>query len=376
MAISYFGGKKSIGENFIYPYFPKNIKTYIEPFSGAFWLYFNLKHDYSECKDIIYNDLNKYMVNLYYCSKDYKKLLDRFNYHLNDPNGLLYCSYKEGTEEYKTFYKELYYSYNSTNKKTKDFLDNTNFEIGDFDAAVLYSFLILSTFNSCYPNSSSGCAATSKGKLKLHAFLNKLNNEGYQNKFKNITKFENLDFEELIKKYDSEDTYIYLDPPYWSPKGERVDWYGVKDENLFGMKSHERLANLLKTTKAKWSLSYYYFDDLEKWFPKDKYFWTSKEFFKSSASGSKDTKEGTEEKGEELLIMNYDPSQIECKVPMDKPKKVTKVKSKLTETKIQDLHTLTVSEEKKEFNKVLKEEVKKIPKEEVKKIDNDDDFWN
>lgn len=373
MCINFFGGKNKIGE-FIYPFFPNNFKTYVEPFSGAFWLYFNLKHDFSNVSNIIYNDINKYLVNLITCSKDYIKLLERFNYHLNDKKGLLYTNLIPDSQEWKDFYKELYYSYNSNNKKTKDFLDQPNFTIPDYDAAVLYAFLHTSTFNGCFPNTSSGCAATSKGKLKLQAFLNKLKHSGYQNKFKNITTIENLDFETLIKKYDSNNTYFYLDPPYFSESGDRLDWYGAKDEDIFGFKSHERLANLLKKTKAKWSLSYYYYDDLEKWFPKDEYFWVSKEFFRSSASGSKKTKEGSENKGEELLIMNYD---YDC-ISGIKPKKIKKVVQELSIEQKEHLQT--------SFHEVVEDAsglyeasgIKEIMNVEPKKpnIENDDAFWN
>jgi len=50
------------------------------------------------------------------------------------------------------------------------------------------------------------------------------------------------------------------------------------------------------------SLSYYHFDLLEDWFPRDKYIWEVKEFAKA-ASGTKGKKQNM---GEELLIMNYD----------------------------------------------------------------------
>ena len=48
-------------------------------------------------------------------------------------------------------------------------------------------------------------------------------------------------------------------------------------------------------------MSYYYFDDLEKWFPKDSYRWEEKEFAKSAMAKSGKT----QTKGRELLIMNY-----------------------------------------------------------------------
>ena len=58
----------------------------------------------------------------------------------------------------------------------------------------------------------------------------------------------------------------------------------------------------LKNCKSKFSLSYYYFDLLEEWFPKDEYIWKEKEFVKAAAAkpGVKQTK------GTELLIMNYE----------------------------------------------------------------------
>jgi hypothetical protein len=115
---------------------------------------------------------------------------------------------------------------------------------------------------------------------------------------------------EIINKYDSTGTFMYLDPPYNSveKKGSNDDvrssWYGTKDE--FGQKDHITLLKLLKTTKSRWALSYYYYPELEEYLPKDKYTWITKDFFRSSASFS----ETKSEKGTELLILNYDPKHI------------------------------------------------------------------
>jgi DNA adenine methylase len=100
----------------------------------------------------------------------------------------------------------------------------------------------------------------------------------------------------VIKKYDSPTTYFYNDPPYYIV-GEG-DYYSNHD---FNRNDHERLANTLKNMKGKFSMSYYYFPELEEWFPKDQYRWESKSFAK--AAGAK--KGEKQSMGEELLIMNY-----------------------------------------------------------------------
>jgi hypothetical protein len=53
--------------------------------------------------------------------------------------------------------------------------------------------------------------------------------------------------------------------------------------------------------KGKFSLSYYHFDLLDEWFPREEYTWKEKEFSKTAMaiSGKAQTK------GVELLIMNY-----------------------------------------------------------------------
>ena len=54
--------------------------------------------------------------------------------------------------------------------------------------------------------------------------------------------------------YDAEDTYMYLDPPYArfndlknDDDGRRLFWYGCDTENTFGISSHRRLLELLKS---------------------------------------------------------------------------------------------------------------------------------
>jgi len=97
-----------------------------------------------------------------------------------------------------------------------------------------------------------------------------------------------------MKKWDGKNSYFYQDPPYMGTE----KFYSKHD---FGKNDHERLSNHLKNINGKFSLSYYYFEQLEEWFPKTEYNWQSKLFKKAAAAkyGKKQTN------GEEFLIMNY-----------------------------------------------------------------------
>lgn len=290
---SYFGGKNRF-ETFIKPYVPNNYKIYLEPFSGSFGVYFFL--DMPKHTNVIFNDINKDQTNLVACSHDYDNFYTYLKNELENQNGILYCKETE-PDLIKKHYKELYYKLKNSNFR------NEEFNIPDFKRASQYAFLLTSAFSSC-----SYTAAGFSG-FKLKTFLNKLKNIQLQNKLSKIQSFETLDFEEIIKKYDSEDTFIYLDPPYnsldkiGSNENIRSSWYGTKE---FNQEAHIRLLELLKTTKSRWALSYYYFPALEEYLPKDKYFWITKDFFRSSASFS----ENKDIKGSELLILNYDPNHI------------------------------------------------------------------
>jgi site-specific DNA-adenine methylase len=302
----YFGGKSSsVFKELINSKIPKTgIKTYLEPFSGSFSTY--MDDDQLKFDVVIYNDKNRHQVNLYKCCSNPEKFLP---YLENLKNTLLHTEESDTLKKWN-FYKKIYHEYTKN-----QFLDDMNFEIGDFEKAAIYAFLITSSFSSVYPR-GGGFSGYKKDKdrLKLDVLINKLEKNKYTEKLKSITEFLNIDFEELITKYDAEDTYLYLDPPYFRPdeNGEddakRLFWYGADKEGVFGPASHRRLLELIKKSKCRWSLSYYYFPLLEELLPKDKYFWFEKEVFRSSAQGGNNSVLKTEQsKGVEILILNYNP---------------------------------------------------------------------
>jgi DNA adenine methylase len=75
--------------------------------------------------------------------------------------------------------------------------------------------------------------------------LNKLKKiDDYQNRLKDI-KIYNKSYEEIIKKYDSPDTFFYLDPPYEASEGL------YKDPVI----DYDEMRNILDKVKGKWLVS-------------------------------------------------------------------------------------------------------------------------
>lgn len=269
--ISYIGGKSRIGK-WIKDYIPYNIETYVEPFGGAFWVFFNLDVEkYTNLNNVIYNDFNPLNTNLLKCVKQHKEFYNVIkNYKSQD------------RDMFNSFQKEIF---------------DENFKINKdccFETGVKYAYVLTQIFSGSKPATSNFIDLKGKYRSKFDSFKDKLIKDKWIKYFDKINIFENLDFQELILKYDSNNTYFYCDPPYF--KTEK--YYSKHD---FGYDDHERLANILKNIKGKFSLSYYDFDQLSDWFPKDYYRWESKSFKKSAAakSGKK------QNDGEELLIMNY-----------------------------------------------------------------------
>ena len=96
--------------------------------------------------------------------------------------------------------------------------------------------------------------------------MDKLKNNKFREHFDKITFVENMDFQEVIEKYDSPTSYFYTDPPYWKTE----NYYSNHD---FDRSDHERLADCLKNSEGRYSLSYYDFPLLQTWFPYTDYKW-------------------------------------------------------------------------------------------------------
>lgn len=106
---------------------------------------------------------------------------------------------------------------------------------------------------------------------------------------------ENLPYVEVIKRYDSEDTLFYCDPPYLNTGG----YYG---KDCFALENHYRLSELLHGVKGKAMITHYQnslYDDLYGG-------WNRYEY--SSFKGSHKANPGTEKpRTTEILYTNFLP---------------------------------------------------------------------
>jgi DNA adenine methylase len=272
MPVSYIGGKSRIGK-WIRNYITEDIETYVECFGGMYWTFFSIQlPKYKNLKTVVYNDFNPLNVNVFNCVRNYKEFYD-----------VIKTYDSQNKELFNKFQKELF---------DKDFV--VDLSKPDYHTASKYLYLLTQVWSGTNPEKGKFIDLKGKYTSKFDSFKKKLQSPKWQAYFDKITVTENMDFEDVITKYDSPTTYFYCDPPYY-----KTENYYANHE--FGLQTHERLSNSLKSMKGKFSLSYYYFDNLSEWFPSNKYAWANRQFAKASmATAGKEQSKATE-----LLIMNY-----------------------------------------------------------------------
>ena len=278
--LSYIGGKSKIGK-WIVPFYPNEMETYVETFGGMFWCFFNMNMgQFPNLKKVVYNDFNPLNYNLFQCVQNPSELQRAMNAIPVQQLGVVDTPL-ELKEKFKLFQSEIFAE---------------NVVIGDFnyEMAAKYAYVLTQVFSGSKPETSSFIDLKGKYKSKYLTFRDKLSKPDWVEHFLKITDVENMDFQEVIEKYDSPSTYTYLDPPYWKTE----NYYNNHD---FDRADHERLANVLNNVQGKFSLSYYDFDLLHEWFPEDRFRWERKAFAKAAAA-----KKGVKQNmSEELLILNY-----------------------------------------------------------------------
>ena len=228
--IPYLGNKSNISE-FLKQYVPKNPTKWIEPFGGGFGLYFNLDlREYSNT-EFIYNDINPLNCILFQRLKDQEFILKVKNTNVN--KDVFESSYDNIVDK-------------ESKKKSKKVIKS-----GDSDEKALSWLIIL-----CCGDSKDLMSKEYKGNSAFEILKYKL--PRYSEYFNRI-QISNLDYKDVLKQHDSEDTFFYLDPPY-------VGFENYYVNNTFKGESHTELSKEIKLLKGKSLLSYYKFDKLEDWY--------------------------------------------------------------------------------------------------------------
>jgi DNA adenine methylase len=279
--ISYIGGKARIGK-WIAPQIPNDIETYVEGFSGMFWVFFNMDlKNYPNLKTVVYNDYNGLNANLMKWAKQYDVLREALSHY---PCQQL--KVEDTPPEYAVMFKEY-----------QKLVFNDNLVITDensLEVACKYVYVLTQVFSGSKPETASYMDYKGVYRCKVLIFMDKLNNPKYREHLDRITFVENMDFQTVVEKYDSPTTYFYMDPPYYKTE----NYYS---NHIFTIETHQRLATCLQNVQGKFGLSYYDFPQLSEWFPKEQYVWKEKVYKKAAAA----KKDGTQNEGIELLIMNY-----------------------------------------------------------------------
>ena len=225
MLIPYLGDK-SKHQDLILPNLPKNFTHWVEPFGGGFGLYFTLDiwNDYPNIQ-FIYNDQNHYNTILFK--------------HLKLPEFIQQVK-KFGEVPGRGFFmtsgfpEEQIYTIENSQDESK---------------IALAWLLLLCCSRPTHIGQYSGNSKFEIFKLQIGLL---------EEHFRRLDVY-GLDYKDVIQKFDSPSTFFYLDPPYF---GHETDYLN----HTFTQKSHLELANILKTIKGKFMLSYQWFDGLDTWY--------------------------------------------------------------------------------------------------------------
>lgn len=265
--INWYGGKYYMA-NKIIELFP-NHKCYVEVFGGAGHILFRKKSSEIE----VFNDIDKGLITFFKVLRDEKKA--------NQLKTLL---------ELTPYSREEFYNCRDTWETEQNEIER----VRKWYTTVMQSF-------------SSDLSSWSFSKSKSRRGMSQSVSQWLGKIEKNIpdaierlrmVQIENLDFRELIIKYDSDETLFYLDPPYIHDTRKTKRGYQYEMTN----KDHKELVNILLKIKGKAILSGYQHSIYDKLLQSGWYRKYLGSFNKCSAKVINTSRN----KGEEFVWINYE----------------------------------------------------------------------
>ena len=255
--LSWIGGKRLLARRIV-DVLPEHV-CYCEPFSGAAWVFFAKPKSKVE----VLNDKDGDLVNLLLCVREHPDELLRQCEHLVASRRIF----------------ELFLAQPG---------------LTDIQRAARMLYVAKTTFGADLSKPTHGYSATQPPRW---------NRESIQRKIAEVSdrldrvELENLDFADVLSRYDRPTTLFYLDPPYYETRGYRVP---------FELVDHVRLVESLRNLSGSWLLSY---ND----HPRIREFY---EGFGISEVGTLYTCSGRTRPANELLISNF---PLDLEGSLDRP---------------------------------------------------------
>lgn len=274
--LNYIGGKYKLLPQLM-KYFPTDINTFVDLFSGGFNVGINVKSNKTIC-----NDINDFIIDLYkeLYNSSVENVLDRINTNIKG-----YGLSKENESAYKKF--RIHYN------ETKDPIDLYTLTCYSFN----YQFRFNNNreYNNPFGRNRSQFSENMKNNLIL-----------FSDKLKNMNiEFSSKDFDKVSIENLGKDDFIYCDPPYLITTGSYndgnrgfKDWKEEEEIKLYNYldKANEKnikfaLSNVMEHKGKENKL-------LKEWSKKYKVIYLDNDYSNSSYN----TKKG---KSKEVLIINY-----------------------------------------------------------------------
>ncbi len=239
--VSRVGNKSSI-LHILYAVFPLNYGRFIDVFGGSGSVLLGKPeiHPFE-----VYNDFDRNLANLFHCMKErtVATIRELGFCNLNSREDFIairrFFDHEQFSDEYLS--EELKLTEVSFPSPEADEFKEIRTRITkDYDVRRAAMFLKLLRYS--YSSSCKSFASQPFDIRKLFGLIQEL-----ENRMANVV-VENQDFETLIRHYDRNDAFFYLDPPYFSTE----NMYAVE----FGWDDHVRLHDTLKNINGKFLLSY------------------------------------------------------------------------------------------------------------------------
>jgi len=208
--VSWLGGKSRLMEQIIKQIPPHH--CYVELFAGACWVLLNKEKSPVE----IINDINGELVNLYRVVQE----------HPNE------------------FFRKIQFVLNSRDEFDRFKAQRADL-MTDINRAVRFFYLLRNSYNAKITHqnfASNSFNPTRLNKLTLEETLGKVSTRLAR------VWIENLSYDKLISKFDRNESFYYVDPPYWDCE----DYYG---KGVFSKDDFGVLCELLEGIKGKFLMS-------------------------------------------------------------------------------------------------------------------------